>query len=108
VHLHKEISQTDGAITIEWLRRTRVETRFVGPLVPSAPLAENAEVYEVEIYADLTYASIKRTVTASTNAVLYTAAQQIADFGALQTVLYVKVYQLSVTVGRGWPAQAKI
>lgn len=108
VHLHKEISQTDGAITIEWLRCTRVETRFVGPLVPSAPLAENAEVYEVEIYADLTYASIKRTVTASTNAVLYTSAQQISDFGALQTVLYVKVYQLSVTVGRGWPAQAKI
>jgi hypothetical protein len=40
--------------------------------------------------------------------VLYTAAQQIADFGALQTVLYVKVYQVSATVGRGWSAQAKI
>lgn len=108
VHLHKEVAQTDGAITIQWLRRTRVETRFVGPLVPSAPLAENAETYEVEIYADLTYLTVKRTLTVTTNSVLYTAAQQIADFGALQTVLYVKVYQVSATVGRGWSAQAKI
>jgi hypothetical protein len=106
--LHKEVAQTDGAITIQWLRRTRVETRFVGPLVPSAPLAENAETYEVEIYADLTYLTVKRTLTVTTNSVLYTAAQQIADFGALQTVLYVKVYQVSATVGRGWSAQAKI
>jgi hypothetical protein len=108
VHLHKDVSETDGAITIQWLRCTRLETRFVGPLIPVAPLGEASESYVIEIFTDAGYATIKRTLTASTNSAPYTAAQQITDFGALQQFLYVKIYQVSATVGKGQPAKAKI
>lgn len=108
VHLHKDVSETDGAITIQWLRRTRIETRFVGALIPTAPLGEASESYVIEIFTDAGYSTIKRTLTASTNSAPYTAAQQITDFGALQQFLYVKIYQVSATVGKGQPAKAKI
>jgi hypothetical protein len=49
---------------------------------------------------------VKRTLTSSTTSVLYTAAQQTADWGALlgpgQT-LAIRIYQLSALVGRGAP-----
>jgi hypothetical protein len=38
--------------------------------------------------------------------VLYAAADEIADFGAAQTSLSVKVCQISATVGRGFTAEA--
>ncbi|MBX6329380.1 MAG: hypothetical protein IRY89_12480, partial [Pseudolabrys sp.] len=41
-------------------------------------------------------------------AATYTAAEQIADFGAPQASVAVRVYQLSATVGRGRPAAATL
>lgn len=38
----------------------------------------------------------------------YTAAQQISDFGSVQTAMAVRVYQLSATVGRGAPLEKTI
>jgi hypothetical protein len=38
--------------------------------------------------------------------VLYAAADELADFGALQSTLSVAIYQLSTTVGRGVAARA--
>jgi hypothetical protein len=40
--------------------------------------------------------------------VLYAAADEIADFGAAQTTLSVRVAQLSATVGRGIAAAAAL
>jgi len=96
-----------GDWTIGWTRRTRTPVEpFSGV---AAPLAESSESYEVEIYADNTYATLKRTLSGLTTAsATYTSAQQVTDFGAVQKYLYVKVYQLSSTVGRGYPATAVI
>ena len=65
------------------------------------PLAEESEAYEVEIRDG---AAIKRALTATTTNVLYTAAQQIADWGALLgpgNSLQLRIYQLSALIGRG-------
>lgn len=67
-----------------------------------APLGEAAESYEWDVFSDGTYATVVRTLTSSTSTVPYTSAQQVTDFGSNQTTLYLKVYQLSATVGRGY------
>ena len=72
------------------------------------PLAEDVESYDLQI---LDGAAIKRTLTSSTPSVLYTAAQQNADWGAPlgpgQT-LAIRIYQLSNRLGRGTPAAATL
>ncbi|MFN3993101.1 MAG: LysR substrate-binding domain-containing protein [Tabrizicola flagellatus] len=54
---------------------------------------------------------VKRTLTSTTTSVLYTAAQQTADWGAPlgpgQT-LVIRIYQLSNRLGRGTPASVTL
>lgn len=93
---------------LTWIRRTRLSTRIGGTMAQSIPLGEATEAYEVDIFADNTYAVLKRTLTSSTPTVTYTSAQQVTDFGSGQSVLYVRVYQVSADVGRGYPLQAAV
>ena len=65
------------------------------------PLSEESEAYAVEIRDGVT---VKRTLTTSTTSALYTAAQQIADWGGLLgpgATLAIRIVQLSQTYGRG-------
>jgi hypothetical protein len=41
-------------------------------------------------------------------ATTYNAAQQIADFGSVQSTITVRIYQLSQTIGRGYPGIASV
>jgi len=92
-----------GDLAISWVRRTRIGgDSWEGVEVP---LAEDLEAYEVDI---LDGAAVVRTLAASSPAVAYTAAQQTADFGAPQSALAVRVYQLSAVAGRGAPAAATV
>ena len=93
----------DTADTVlTWIRQTRLSTRIVGTLGISSPLGEAAEAYEVEIYT-AGHAALLRTLTSATPSVTYTSAQQLTDFGSGQSVIAVKIYQISATVGRGTP-----
>jgi hypothetical protein len=96
-----------GDWTINWTRRSRTGTEpFSGV---SAPLGEASEAYEVEIYDDSNYTTLLRTITGLSSAsATYTNAQQVIDFGAVQKYIYVKVYQLSATLGRGYPASSPV
>jgi hypothetical protein len=97
-----------GDITLTWQRRTRLAVRTTGPAGILVPLGEDTEAYEVEVYADNTFAAVVRTISASSTTTAYTSAQQIADFGGNQSTVYVRVYQLSAQVGRGYPEQASV
>ena len=58
----------------------------------------------MEIWAG---AIIKRTLATGTTSILYTAAAQIADFGAALgpgQSFTVRIFQLSARLGRGTPA----
>ena len=62
---------------------------------------EDVEAYEVEILAGTT---VKRRLSTTTTSVLYSAAQQIADRGALLgpgDSLDIRICQLSALIGRG-------
>jgi hypothetical protein len=53
-------------------------------------------------------AIVVRTFPTTTPIASYSAAQQVADFGSAQSSVSVRVYQLSASVGRGWPGSAII
>ena len=62
------------------------------------PLAEDTEAYEIDI---LSSGGVVRAIATPTTTAVYTAAQQIADFGAPQASVTVRVCQLSSSWGRG-------
>ena len=94
------IARSPGDLTIRWTRRSRslaADTWGAGDV----PLAEDSEAYEVEIRDGST---VKRTLTTNTTSVLYTAAQQTTDWGALLgpgQSFAIRIYQLSALIGRG-------
>jgi hypothetical protein len=95
-------SRAPGDLTIHWARRSRalVADSWTAPEVP---LAEESEAYQVEI---LDGPTVHRTLATGTTSVTYSAAEQIADWGALLgsgDALDVRIHQLSALVGRGTP-----
>jgi hypothetical protein len=86
---------------ITWLRRSRIGGDGWGE-GSDVPLSEDSELYDVEILAgdDVT---VLRTISGlTTPTCIYTAAQQIADFGSAPATVNVNVYQISGEVGRGF------
>jgi phage tail protein X len=65
------------------------------------PLAEDSEAYVVEV---LDGPTVKRTISTAITSALYTAAQQLADWGAPLgpgNSIDIRIYQLSALIGRG-------
>ena len=101
---NRNVSTLDWTLT--WVRRTRVGGEWRDFV--DAPLGEAAENYVVEIWSDSSYTTLKRTLTSTTTTKTYTAAQQVTDFGAALATIYVKIYQVSATVGSGIPLVTSI
>jgi hypothetical protein len=93
VTLHRE---TDG-VRIAWIRRTR--RNGDGWEAVDVPLAEESERYEIDI---LRAGSVVRTLTSLQADVLYSTAQEIADFGTPQATLNLRIAQISAVAGRGF------
>jgi hypothetical protein len=93
-----------GDIALTWVRRTRVGGDSWEP--PVTPLAEAFERYEIDILDS--EGSAVRTLTSDIPAATYSAAEQIADFGGVQTQVSVRIAQLSAVFGRGAAAAATV
>jgi hypothetical protein len=98
--VHLRAVRAGAGVTLRWIRRTRADGDSWSGEVP---LGEDSERYEVDIMSG---ATVVRTLTSTAPSVLYPMADELADFGATQTSLAVRVAQLSATVGRGFAAQA--
>lgn len=94
-------SSTDG-VSFTWSRRTRLDKNFTTGVTP---LGESTESYEIDVYDDGTFTTVVRTLTSTTETVNYSEAQQVIDFGAVQSSFFIDVYQVSATLGRGYPAR---
>jgi hypothetical protein len=92
-----------GDLAITWIRRTRFGGVWADGV--DVPLNEESERYEVDV---MNGANVARTIATTAPNASYTAAQQIADFGSVQSAISIRVYQLSAVVGRGWPASATL
>lgn len=96
-HLRVARNLSTNDLTLSWVRRTRMGGDNWEQT--EVPLAEDVERYEVEILSGV---AVKRTLSAASPSVVYTAAQQIADFGAAPALpLKAAVYQISTSFGRG-------
>lgn len=70
-----------------------------------APLREPAEAYEIKVYSG---SVVKPTWRPATTSVLYTSAEQLADFGTAPAILQLEVAQISALVGPGKVAQMSV
>jgi hypothetical protein len=101
--VHLRARRDTGGVHLTW----RTRRRGMGGVTFAArvPLGEASEAYALDILSGTT---VLRTLVATTPAILYPAASEIADFGSAQSSLSVRLYQLSAAVGRGFPAIATL
>jgi hypothetical protein len=69
------------------------------------PLGEEREAYAVDV---LSGGDIVRNYQTETPSLLYPTADELADFGAPQSSISIRVAQLSATVGAGFPAESTL
>lgn len=93
----------DGSLSLEWVRRSRQGFDWIAGA--DAPLGEESEAYEVDI---LSGGNVLRTLATPVSQVVYTAQQQLIDFGVLPSQIALNIYQLSASIGRGQPLRAII
>ncbi|MFO0992403.1 MAG: glycoside hydrolase/phage tail family protein [Hyphomicrobiales bacterium] len=85
-----------GDMVISWIRRTRIDGDSWG--IIEVPLGEESESYRLEI---LLGSSVLRSVTLAEPLYRYAAADELADFGAPQSSLAIRVAQVSAILGPG-------
>lgn len=99
----KVIGVRNGAndLAISWIRRSRYTAI---PLWTPA-LGEEEELYEVHIMAGTV---IVRIIQASANSAIYSSSQQTIDGITPGDPVEIKIYQISATIGRGFPSEKTI
>lgn len=95
VHLHGRRDEA-GDVHLSWVRRSRQGFDWVDGA--DAPLAEEAEQYDVQI---LSGGTVRRQWRVTAPQAIYAAADQAADFVQLPEMLSVRVAQVSALVGPG-------
>jgi hypothetical protein len=78
----------------------------IWPDYTDTPLNESIEQYSVEIYN--TGDQLIRTFTVNAETVLYTGVNRLADLGSFTTAFYVKIYQITPVIGRGFESRASV
>ena len=92
-----------GHVTFSWVRRPRIDGALRDHV--DVPLMEQAEAYDVRVMSGTT---VKRSWQATMNNQVYTASQQLTDFGSLQTSYTVEVAQRSALLGPGRVASKNV
>jgi len=93
-----------GDLTLRWIRADRALVADSWEAV-EVPMSEASEAYEVEIMGPDS-GIVVRVLTANQPQAVYSAADQITDRGALLAPgdsLTIRIFQLSVLLGRGAP-----
>lgn len=88
-----------GGFSFTWKRRTRLGYTLVGPAGMVVPLGEASEAYRMDI---LDGSTVVNSISTTSPACAYTAAQQVADFGGIVAALDVALYQIG-SAGDGYP-----
>lgn len=82
---------------INWIPRTRYASTFW--VTGNQPQNEAVMSWDIDIYNG---SAVVRTLTSTAASVTYLEADQIADFGSVQTSIDIAIYQRSQRVGRGY------
>lgn len=100
------VSQPDGGIFFKWVRRARLEAEWLDFV--DVPLDEPTEAYELEFATDSNFSNIVRVASVASPSLEYTATMRAADTGSTTGAVWVRVYQMSSRVGRGFPTTFQI
>ncbi|MBA1158046.1 baseplate multidomain protein megatron [Microvirga mediterraneensis] len=92
-----------GGIRLEWVRRARRNGDAWDAI--EVPLDEDAERYEIDI---LKGGAVVRTLTSTQPFLVYGNADEMADFGGLQSTLTLRIAQVSAVAGRGFERHATV
>lgn len=95
--------RSDAGVGISFIRRGRLGADAWNAV--EIPLGEAVERYEIDV---LDGTSVLRTLHATSPQVLYPQIDEIADFGATQEYLSVRIFQISQGAGRGFPLAATL
>ena len=97
----------DDNKTLRWWRRSRIDGLAGRDGTEAPDLDEDSEQYEIEIL-NAGGTAVLRTLSATSESVAYSRAQQIDDFALVPSTLKIRVYQISAAVGRGYAGSATI
>lgn len=99
------VNATD--IDITWQRRTRVGGAMLD-FQDTVPLSEDSEEYTV-VALDAPGGAVVRTITSITTPdYTYLNADLITDYGSIPSQLFLRVYQISAQVGRGFTREVTV
>jgi hypothetical protein len=101
--VHASARRDADGIRLDWLRRTRRDGDSWEAI--DVPLAEDAERYEIDILRD---GVVVRTLASTQPSILYGNAEELADFGAPQSALDLRIVQMSAVAGRGFERHATV
>lgn len=94
--VHIRTNRTATGIFISWIRRSRYNAdSWLGTDVP---LDEDSLLFQLDIFAS---GSIVRSIEISGTSYLYEAADEIADFGVIQTEIEIEIRQLGGQIASG-------
>lgn len=99
--VHARAKRTSEGIAFSFIRRTRSGGDSLD--LHEVPMGEDREEYRFEI---LSTGTAIREYLLTSPALVYPTAAEIADFGAAQTGIEVRIRQISQTVGPGAPLQS--
>lgn len=85
-------------------RRTRLSSSWWTNGI-AGPVGEASEAYEIDVMSGST---VKRTISVSSPTWTYSAANQTTDFGSAQAAITFRIFQISATVGRGYPREVTL
>jgi hypothetical protein len=88
--------------TIDWSRRTRMATRFTGPLGVSVPLGEQTEAYQIDFYTSDAYTTLATSKPSTSESMAFSAAEQTAAGLTPGDYLHMDIKMRSATVGLGY------
>ena len=70
-----------------------------------APVGEVSEAYQIDVMSGTT---VKRTISVTSRAWSYSAADQVTDFGSAQSAITFRIFQISAAIGRGYPLEVTL
>jgi hypothetical protein len=107
----KPLSPVDAAaewdpdgVVFSWTRRDRGLAGWED--MGDIPMSESTLAFEVDVLDSI--GTVLRTLTTTSESVLYTEEQIDEDFGEEQIEYSLAIYQMSATVGRGYPLNATV
>ncbi len=101
-HLFSSRDDASDDVEFTWVRRTRVNGNSWA--VNEVPLVLKPEAYQLQIFDGVT---LLRTINCSSSIAIYSAAEQLADFGSMPNSFNFSIAQISATYGAGHIASSQ-